>query len=201
MLTDRQQQTYDFLKTYLERHGRPPKLREIAEGLGLRSRGTVHRYLAALEAAGLIRVLPGRARGIRLSEAGGEAASATSLPLLGRIAAGCPIEAIPGQERIDLSEFFVGPGRYVLRVQGDSMIEDGILDGDMVVVEQRPRAENGDIVVALIDQQEATLKRFYLKEDGSVLLRPSHPTLSPMVYSPERVSLQGVVVGQFRAYR
>lgn len=201
MLTDRQQQTYDFLKTYLERHGRPPKLREIAEGLGLRSRGTVHRYLAALEAAGLIRVLPGRARGIRLREAGGEAASATSLPLLGRIAAGCPIEAIPGQERIDLSEFFVGPGRYVLRVQGDSMIEDGILDGDMVVVEQRPRAENGDIVVALIDQQEATLKRFYLKEDGSVLLRPSHPTLSPMVYSPERVSLQGVVVGQFRAYR
>jgi repressor LexA len=124
-----------------------------------------------------------------------------TLPVLGRIAAGRPIEAIPGEDEIDLSEFFVNRDRFVLRVQGDSMIEDGILDGDMVIVEKRETAENGEIVVALIDGIEATLKRLQKNRDGSVTLRPANGQMPPMRYPAARVRIQGVVVGQFRSYR
>jgi repressor LexA len=124
-----------------------------------------------------------------------------TLPLLGRIAAGRPIEAIPGEDEIDLSEFFVNRDRFVLRVQGDSMIEDGILDGDMVIVEKRETAENGEIVVALIDGIEATLKRLQKNRDGSVTLRPANSQMPPMRYPAARVRIQGIVVGQFRSYR
>ena len=200
MPTDRSRQVYDFVRAYTTRHGYAPKLREIAGHLGIRSRGVVHRHLRALEAEGLLRIEPDRARGIRLR---GRAAAARpgQLPLLGRIAAGRPIEAIPGEDEIDLSEFFVNHNRFVLRVAGDSMIEDGILDGDMVVVEKRDTADNGEIVVALIDGVEATLKRLQKNRDGSVTLRPANVALSPMRYSATRVRIQGVVVGQFRSYR
>ena len=202
MLTDRQQQTYDFISAYARRHGVTPKLREIAQHLGISSRGSIHRYLRAIEAEGLITVEPDRARGIRLAAAPGMPdARASTLPLMGRIAAGRPIEAIAGQDHIDLSEFFVGPNRFVLRVQGDSMVEDGILDGDMVVVEQRGHAEDGEIVVALIDNEEATLKRLQRNGDGSITLRPANRLLVPMRYPGERVCVQGVVVGQLRVYR
>lgn len=201
MLTDRQQQTFDFICRYAQRHGVTPKLREIAEHLGISSRGSIHRYLRAIAEAGWIAIEPDRARGIRLLAPPQTEDNAHSLPLLGRIAAGHPIEAIPGQERIDLSEFFVGPNRFVLRVQGDSMIEDGILDGDMVIVEQRSSALDGEIIVALIDQQEATLKRLQRNSDDSITLRPANPLLAPMRYAAHRVQVQGVVVGQFRAYR
>jgi repressor LexA len=200
MPTDRSRQVYDFVRAYTARHGYAPKLREIAGHLGIRSRGVVHRHLRALEEEGLLRIEPDRARGIRLR---GRAAAATrpgQLPLLGRIAAGRPIEAIPGEDEIDLSEFFVNHNRFVLRVAGDSMIEDGILDGDMVVVEKRDTADNGEIVVALIDGVEATLKRLQKNRDGSVTLRPANAALSPMRYPASRVRIQGVVVGQFRSY-
>ncbi len=215
MPTDRSRQVYDFVRAYTVRRGYAPKLREIAHHLGIASRGVVHRYLRALEKEGLIRIEPDRARGIRLPK--GRAATAHafrvlssvsapslahfSLPLLGRIAAGRPIEAIPGEDEIDLSEFFVNRNRFVLRVAGDSMIEDGILDGDMVVVEKRETAENGEIVVALIDGVEATLKRLQKNRDGTVTLRPANAALAPMRYSAARVRIQGVVVGQFRSYR
>ena len=200
MPTDRSRQVYDFVRAYTARHGYAPKLREVAAHLGIRSRGVVHRHLRALEAEGLLRIEPDRARGIRLR---GRAAAARppTLPLLGRIAAGRPIEAIPGEDEIDLSEFFVNHNRFVLRVAGDSMIEDGILDGDMVVVEKRDSADNGEIVVALIDGLEATLKRLQKNRDGSVTLRPANAALAPMRYSAARVRIQGVVVGQFRSYR
>jgi repressor LexA len=200
MPTDRSRQVYDFVRAYTARHGYAPKLREVAAHLGIRSRGVVHRHLRALEAEGLLRIEPDRARGIRLR---GRAAAARplTLPLLGRIAAGRPIEAIPGEDEIDLSEFFVNHNRFVLRVAGDSMIEDGILDGDMVVVEKRDSADNGEIVVALIDGIEATLKRLQKNRDGSVTLRPANAALSPMRYNAARVRIQGVVVGQFRSYR
>jgi len=202
MPTDRPRQVYDFVRAYTARHGYAPKLREIAGHLGIRSRGVVHRYLRALEAEGLLRIEPDRARGIRLrGRAAAAAARPGQLPLLGRIAAGRPIEAIPGEDEIDLSEFFVHHNRFVLRVAGDSMIEDGILDGDMVVVEKRDTADNGEIVVALIDGLEATLKRLQKNRDGSVTLRPANAALSPMRYSAARVRIQGVVVGQFRSYR
>jgi repressor LexA len=215
MPTDRSRQVYDFVRVYTARHGYAPKLREIADHLGIASRGVVHRHLRALEEEGFIRIEPDRARGIRLSK--GRAAATRpfrvpgpvsapslahfSLPLLGRIAAGRPIEAIPGEDEIDLSEFFVNRDRFVLRVQGDSMIEDGILDGDMVIVEKRETAENGEIVVALIDGIEATLKRLQKNRDGSVTLRPANSQMPPMRYPAARVRIQGVVVGQFRSYR
>ncbi|MDO8705576.1 MAG: transcriptional repressor LexA [Sulfuricaulis sp.] len=201
MPTDRSHQVYDFVRAYTARHGYAPKLREIAKHLGIVSRGVVHRYLRALEQEGLIRIEPDRARGIRLPKGRAAVARPFFLPLLGRIAAGRPIEAVPGEDEIDLSEFFVNRNRFVLRVMGDSMIEDGILDGDMVVVEKRDTAENGDIVVALIDDVEATLKRLHQNRDGTVTLRPANATLPPMRYSAARVRIQGVVVGQFRSYR
>src|SRR3972149_4513314 len=198
MVTDRSRQVYDFVRAYTLRHGYAPKLREIAGHLGIRSRGVVHRHLRALETEGLLRGGPAGARGVRLR---GRAARPLTLPLLGRIAAGRPIESIPGEDEIDLSEFFVNRDRFVLRVQGDSMIEDGILDGDMVIVEKRETADNGEIVVALIDGTEATLKRLHKNRDGSVTLRPANSQIPPMRYPAARVRIQGVVVGQFRSYR
>ena len=201
MPTDRSRQVYDFVRAYTARHGYAPKLREIADHLGIASRGVVHRHLRALEDEGFIRIEPDRARGIRLSRGRVAATRPLVLPLLGRIAAGRPIEAIPGEDEIDLAEFFVNRDRFVLRVAGDSMIEAGILDRDMVVVEKRETAENGEIVVALIDGVEATLKRLQKNRDGSVTLRPANAALPPLRYNATRVRIQGVVVGQFRSYR
>lgn len=200
MATDRDREIYDFVRAYTARRGYAPKLREIGQAVGIRSRGTVHRHLRALEAEGLLAIEPDVARGARLKGRGPTAPSYT-LPLLGRIAAGRPIEAIEGQDEVDLSEFFVNRNRFVLKVQGDSMIEDGILDGDMVVVEKRETADNGEIVVALIDGLEATLKRLQKNRDGSVTLHPANRALAPLRLSAARVRIQGVVVGQFRAYR
>ena len=198
MLTDRERAVYDFVRAYTHRHGVPPKLREIGAHLGVASRGTVHRYLRAIEAAGLIAITPDRARGVRLVS---KATVRTVLPVLGRIAAGLPIEAIPDETEIDLSEFFMGPNRFVLRVDGESMVEAGILHGDMVIVESRSSARNGEIVVALIDNQEATLKTFLRNPDGSITLRPANRSMAPMRFAAERVAIQGVVVGQMRSYR
>ena len=198
MLTDREREVYDFVRAYTRRHGVPPKLREIGAHLGVASRGTVHRYLRAIEAAGLIAITPDRARGVRLVSKG---SVRSVLPVLGRIAAGLPIEAIPDETEIDLSEFFMGPNRFVLRVDGESMIEAGILHGDMVIVESRSSARNGEIVVALIDNQEATLKTFLRNPDGSITLRPANRSMAPMRFTAERVAIQGVVVGQMRSYR
>lgn len=206
MLTDREREVYDFVRAYTDRHGVPPKLREIGVHLGVTSRGTVHRYLRAIEEAGLIAITPDRARGVRLvNKATGGSAQKTGprpiLPVLGRIAAGLPIEAIPDETEIDLSEFFMGANRFVLRVDGESMIEVGILHGDMVIVESRNSARDGEIVVALIDNQEATLKTFRRNPDGSITLHPANRSMVPMRFAAERVAIQGVVVGQMRSYR
>ena len=202
MPTDRERQVYDFVQAYTRRHGVAPKLKEIAAHLGIRSRGVVHRYLRAIEDQGLIVIEPEVARGVRLRRTvRGGAARTTVLPVLGRIAAGLPIAAIPDETQIDLSEFFMGPNRFVLRVAGDSMIEAGILNDDMVVVESRTSARNGEIVVALIDRDEATLKYFLRNPDGSITLKPANARLAPMRFAAERVTIQGVVVGQMRSYR
>lgn len=198
MLTRRQQQTLQFIRAYIARYTHAPSLAEIATGLGVASASLAHRYTQALADAGHINLLTGRKRGIELAD---KKRRAQKLPLLGKIAAGQPIEALPDSDAIDLSEFFMGANRFVLRVQGDSMVEDGILDGDMVIVEKRATAANGEIIVALIDGTDATLKRFQLNADGSVTLRPANATLAPLRYSAQRVQIQGVVVGQMRSYR
>jgi repressor LexA len=196
MLSERQQDSYRFIRDYIARHGRAPLLQEIAAGLGIASRGVVHRYVQALVEEGLIELQPGRHRGIRLLEREAQ----NCLPLLGRIAAGHPIEAIAGQDEINLAEFFLGEERFVLQVRGDSMVEAGILDGDMVVVERCTQPAEGDIVVALIDGEEATLKRLRRNGDGSITLLPANSAMQPMRYSAERVAIQGRLVGQMRRY-
>ncbi len=197
MLSARQQDTYLFIREYIARHGRTPLLEEIAGGVEIRSRGVVNRYVQALAEEAMITLLPGRQRGIQLND--GELPQ-PALPLLGKIAAGRPIEAIQGEDEINLADFFMGPNRFVLKVQGDSMIEAGILDGDMVVMERCQQAADGNIVVALIDGERATLKRLQNHRDGTVTLHPANSTLTPLRYSAERVSIQGRLVGQLRSY-
>jgi len=203
MLTRQEQASYDFIRAFITRHGHGPLLSEIALGIGIRSRGTAHRYVQALARQGLIHLHAGRHRGITLGPGPAESGPDNDhvLPLLGRIAAGLPIEAIPDQDNVNLSDFFMGPNRYVLKVQGESMIEAGILDGDMVVIEQCDRAADGNIVVALIDNNEATLKYLHNNGDGSITLTPANSTMAAMIYSSARVRIQGVVVGQMRSYR
>jgi repressor LexA len=203
MLTDRQRQTLNFISSFIVDNGYPPKLKEIGDHLGISSRGTVHRYIRALEDKNLIQVTTGQSRGISVIEQAKPAntnESDNALPLAGTIAAGMPIAAIEDQETINLNEFFVRPGRFVLRVQGDSMIDDGIFDGDMVIMESCQTASDNEIVVALIDQEEATLKRLKNNQDGSITLIPANATLQPFRYSAERVTIQGRIVGQFRSY-
>jgi repressor LexA len=205
MLTDRQRQTLNFIRSYIDENGYPPKLKEIGDHLGITSRGTVHRYIRALEDENLIHVSTGRSRGIELinNEPDSDDGShdiENDLPIAGTIAAGLPIEAIEDQETINLNEFFVRPGRFVLRVQGDSMIEDGIFDGDMVIMETCQTARDNEIVIALIDRDEATLKRIKNNQDGSITLIPANASMKPFRYSAERVSIQGRIVGQFRVY-
>jgi len=199
MLTTRQRDVLAFIRQYLARQGHAPALEEIARGIGIRSKGVIHRHVQALADAGEIRLLPGRKRGIEL--VADKPAEGMTLPLLGRIAAGYPIEAIPGQDTLNLSDFLLGPNRYALRVQGDSMIEAGILDGDTVVIEQCEVADDGEIVVALIDGEEATLKRLRYRHDGTIALIAANPAIAPMIYTADRVAVQGVVVGQLRSYR
>jgi repressor LexA len=201
MLTPGQTKVLNFIKHYLAREGFAPSLAEIAESLGTTSRGSMHKQVQALAAAGVIRLVPGRQRGIELVEdMEGVDIRPDSLPLLGRIAAGHPIEAIPDLDTLNLTEFLLGPNRFALRVQGDSMIEAGILDGDTVIIKRGETANDGDIVVALIDDEEATLKRFHRRVGGKVELMPENCRLRPLILDADRVRIQGVLVGQLRSY-
>ena len=198
-LTDKQRLTLDFIQRYLATHTVPPKLQEIAEGIGIHSRGVAHRYVQALIDADFISIDNGRHRGIRLLKPNPHQVKSV-LPLLGKIAAGKPIEAIPGEDEIDLKDFF-GHNNFAVRVQGDSMIEAGIMDGDTIIIEFRETASDGDIVVALIDESETTLKRFKRSHKGRYIkLIPANKDMQPMVYEASRVRIQGVLIGQLRKY-
>lgn len=201
MLTLGQQKAFDFIKDYLSHEGFSPSLAEIAEGLGMTSRGSMHKHVQALATAGVIHIVPGRKRGIELvAERGQRDQQANSLPLLGRIAAGKPIEAIADEDILNVAEFLLGPNRFALRVQGDSMIEAGILDGDTVIIKRGETANDGDIVVALIDDDEVTLKRFHQRVGGMIELAPENRSLRPLLLDAHRVRIQGVLVSQLRTY-
>lgn len=196
-LTRRQRSILEHLRTNRDNQAHPPTLDELCRALGLRSRGSMHKHVQALVEAGYVEPLSGRQRGVRLRD---DDESPTTLPLLGRIAAGRPIEALENPEALEVPLRLRGRGRcYVLQVIGDSMIDAGILDGDWVVIEQRDQARDGELVVALIDGEEATLKRIEQTPDGCIL-HPANAALEPLRYAPERVRIQGVVVGQMRAY-
>lgn len=193
MLTLSQNKAYHFIQKYIELNGYSPTMAEIAKGIGIKSRGVVHRYVSALSHAGLIKIVPSRRRNIKLI-----ASNPVSLSLVGRIAAGHPIEVITDNETLDLANIFLGPNRYALKVKGDSMIEEGIFDGDIVVCEYSECASDGKVVVALIDNSEATLKRIKYNTDASITLLPSNSKHSPMTYPKDRVSIQGIYIGLLR---
>jgi repressor LexA len=198
-LTRRQLEIYDFLRAHLDDFPHPPTLDELCDALGLSSRGSLHKQIQALVEAGLVEPMNHLRRGIRLM--GKEAAAEPDgLPLLGTIAAGRPIEAVANPETVQVPPALrTARDCYVLQVRGDSMIDEGILDGDWVVIEQRDHARNGEIVVALIDGSEATLKRIE-QRPGKVILHPSNAAMQSLSYRPDQVQIQGVLVGQMRRY-
>ncbi len=195
-LTRRQRAVYQYLREYEQEQ--PPTLDEMCKDLGLRSRGSLHKHIQALIQARLVEPLHGKHRGIRLSPT--QEGQSVGLPFLGKIAAGQPLESFEIPETIEVPEFLHGKGNcYVLQIKGDSMIKAGILDGDLVVIEQRDHARNNEIVVALIDGCETTLKRIQ-QRPATVTLYPENDNLEPMGYSPDQVQIQGVLVGQMRSY-
>ena len=198
-LTRRQRDIYACLEDREAQGLPPPSLDELCRAMGVSSRGSMHKHVQGLIEGGLVERMDGRHRGVRLRRESGEGPG--RLPLLGRIAAGRPIEALSNPEPVEVPERLHGGGRcYALEVRGDSMVEEGILAGDWIVVESREHARNGEIVVALIDGEAATLKRIE-QRPGVVVLHPANAALAPLEYSPERVQIQGVLVGQMRSYR
>ncbi|HTV64345.1 MAG TPA: transcriptional repressor LexA [Bryocella sp.] len=206
-LTRRQKEVYDFISAFVDRHGYSPSYEEIAEGLGLSSLATVHKHITNLEDKQLLRRDYNRSRSIDLLRPRGRmkqslavaAESSMSLPLLGRIAAGRPLEAIENPESISLADFTRSKEVFVLQVKGESMQDEAILDGDYVLVEKADSARDGEIVVALVDGSDATLKRLYV-EGGKVRLQPSNATMQPIIVPAASVQVQGRVIGVLRKY-
>ncbi len=205
-LTKRQRQVYDFIAGFVQKNGYSPSFQEIGEGMGLSSLATVHKHVSNLEKKGLLKRDYNRSRSIdvlpprgQLKKAMAAAAAATSLPLVGRIAAGRPIEAVENPETISLGDFARARDVFVLQVSGDSMQDEHIVDGDYVLVEKTQSTHNGEIVVALVEGMETTLKRFY-KEGEQVRLQPSNVAMQPIVVPATSVQIQGRVVGVLRKY-
>jgi repressor LexA len=203
LLTTRQQEIWQFLAEYVDEHGYPPTVREIGDAVGLASPSTVHAHLANLERAGLLRRDPTKPRAIELvgRKREGAAADTPVLPLLGRIAAGGPLLAEESvEDEIAVPEPLGRNADFLLRVKGDSMIEAGILDGDVVVVRRQDEARDGEIVVALVGENEtadeATVKTFH-RDGGRVRLQPENSALQPLF--PEHVQILGKVTGVFRS--
>lgn len=199
MLTSQEHKTLQFIRNYLAHHGNAPKFKEIGVAIGVHSQGTIHRYVQALEDKGYIDRVKGNSRGMSLVEL--PLVSPPTIPLLGKIAAGLPLEAIEDQQELNLAEMFMGPELFALRVTGDSMIEAGILDEDYVIIKKQLTANDGDIVVAMIDKAEATLKRFKRKSDSLIALIPANAEMEPMIYAADRVRIHGILVGQLRNYK
>src|SRR5215207_2299612 len=198
-LTKRQREILDFLNEFIQQHGYAPSLEEIGRRFGLSSLATVHKHLTNLQQKGFIKRTWNRSRSVEVMPSRVVGRS-IELPLLGYVAAGAPIEAVINNETIDVPESLAGNrDTYVLRVRGDSMIDEQIRDGDWVIVEDRRSADNGEMVIALVGGQDATLKKFY-KENGRVRLQPANPTMQPILVDLDAVQIQGVVVGVMRKY-
>ena len=200
-LTPRQTDVIVAIRNYRHLHGYSPTMQELADQLGT-SKVTIFEHIGALEKKHVIRRDKHKARSLEIisDELLPDENRATKLPLLGTIAAGSPIEAVENREELDLEALFKSRnGVYVLRVRGESMIEDHLCDGDYVVIERRDSARNGEQVVALLDTGEATLKRFY-KEGGKIRLQPANKTMEPRIVDAGRCKIQGVVIGVLRSY-
>jgi len=197
-ITRRQKEILDYLRSFLDQKGYSPTLEEIAHHFSLASLNGVYKHLKALEERGFIRRLTNQARSIQLVDS--ESTSSAVLPLLGYVTAGQPVEAVVNEEKIAVPETFQTRGtNYVLQVQGESMIDEHIQDGDYVILEQRSEAHNGEMVVALIDGEKATLKKFFREQD-KIRLQPANVALEPIWMTEDRIQIQGVVVGIMRKY-
>lgn len=198
-LTKRQKELFDYVDGYLAEHGYAPTLEEIGARFNLSSLATVHKHLTNLEQKGLIRRTWNHSRAIELVSQR-QPQTAVALPLLGRVAAGRPIEALEDADQISVPEEFIRrQNTFVLRVVGSSMVGDGILDGDYIVVEERRDADNGETVVATIDG-EATVKRLYRERPGRIRLQPANDTMQPIIAREKDVEVRGVVVAVLRKY-
>jgi repressor LexA len=204
-ITRRQRQLYDFISEFVQKNGYSPSYDEIRIGMELNSLATVHKHITNLEKKGLLTRDYNRSRSIDLLPPKGRLKQAMSvnttmvLPLLGRIAAGQPIEAVENPETISLADFVRSKEVFVLEVRGDSMQDEHILSGDYVLVEKAKTAHNGDIVVALVDGYDATLKRFY-REGENIRLQPSNVNMQPIMVPAVNVDVQGRVIGVLRKY-
>ena len=204
-ITKRQKELIDFISAFIDEKTYAPSIAEMQKHFSINSPATIHQHLKNLEDKGFIKRVANRHRSIELGDVhvpSGKTASRGSMqiPVLGAIAAGSPIESYPDTETISVPEDMVLAGEtYVLRVRGDSMIEDHILDGDMVIVRKTETAQSGDTVVALVDGSESTLKRYY-PEEGRVRLQPANAEMEPMYFNLDQVEIQGIIVGILRRY-
>jgi len=203
-LTRKQKEIFEYLLTNQKKFTYPPTLDELCSALGLNSRGSLHKHIKALIDAGLVLAPERKQKGIRLTEKAKNYLvtdnELVGTPFVGYIAAGKPIEALENISYMAVPEEIKTENPcYILQVKGDSMIEEGIFDGDWVIIEQRSSARNGEIVVALIDKTEATLK-FIEQYPHETLLIPANSNMSAMHFKPEQVEIQGVLVGQMRSY-
>jgi repressor LexA len=205
-LTKRQKEVLDYLVAFLNKHGYSPSFEEIARALKLTSLATVHKHLSTLERKGYVRRGYNQSRSLEILQLPKPIREqvmerhVVELPLMGRIAAGKPLEAVEERETISLGDFSRGHGTYVLQVKGDSMQDDHILDGDFIVVEQTQVANQGEIVVALVGGDEATVKRLYREPGGKVRLQPANSQMQPIIVPATDVNVQGRVVGVLRKY-
>ena len=199
-LTRRQKEILDFVASHIARKGYAPTIEEIGDNFGLSSLATVHKHLSNLQEKGLIKRAWNRSRALELipSEM---TVRAVELPLMGRVAAGSPIEAVQSTETIWVPEDMVGRGNtYVLQVKGESMIEEQIRDGDYVIVENRKSARDGEMVIALLDGENVTLKKMYREAGGRIRLQPANSQMDPIYVDAARMRIQGVVIGVLRKY-
>jgi repressor LexA len=206
-LTKRQKDFLDFLAGFLEKNGYCPSYEEIAEGMSLASLATVHKHILALETKHYLKRGFNQSRSLEIAakyydeqRQHRQIMPSLEVPLLGRIAAGVPVESLAGNDSISFADFVGDPNTYALQVRGESMVEDHICDGDYVLVERAADARDGDIVVALVNGMETTLKRFYREPDGRVRLQPANAAMKPIYVAGASVAIQGKVLAVLRKY-
>ncbi len=205
-LTKRQKQVLDFIAGFIDENGYCPSYEEIAGGLGLASLATVHKHISVLEAKSYLKRGFNQSRSLELApkyaqEQRRTKPPALEIPLLGRIAAGAPVESVEQQEMLNLGDFAAGGNTFALEVRGDSMIDDHICNGDVILLERVAEVRDGDIVVALVAGSDATLKRLYHESGDKIRLQPANSTLQPIVVPSADVEIQGRLLAVLRKYR
>jgi repressor LexA len=205
-LTKRQKQVLDFISTFVQEHGYCPSYEEIARGLELASLATVHKHISVLESKAYLKRGFNQSRSLELTsrylqEQNRLKGGAPEIPLLGRIAAGMPVETVEQREVLSFADFTAGGNTFALEVRGDSMIEDHICDGDMILLEKVAQAREGDIVVALVAGYETTLKRFYREPGNVIRLQPANASMKPILAPAKDVQVQGRLLAVIRKYK